>query len=239
MKKILLSLITSTLVSTAVYADIIGLEAGAAYWNTSVSGDITYKGENVGLDKDLGLDSDITSNYYWAIVEHPIPIIPNIKIEQTNFSSKGNASSNINFYGNNYNSNEKTDLVLDQTDLKLYYELLDNWVNIDAGFNIKRLDGHLKVGNDIENIDAIIPMLYLKAKLDIPFTGFSLESDLNYASYSGSKVYDFKAGAVYETDIGLGATLGYKKQKLVLDDIDDFDADMTIDGLYLGVFYHF
>lgn len=239
MKKILLSLLTSSLLTTAVYADTIGVEAGVAYWNSSLSGNIAYNKQNVELDKDLGLDSDTKSNYFWAIIEHPLPIIPNIKIEQTNFSTEGNTSSNINFYGTNYTSNEKTELVLDQTDFKLYYELLDNWVNIDAGFNFKKLDGHLKVGNDIESIDAIIPMLYLKGKFDLPFSGFSIEADLNYASYSGSKVFDFKAGALYETSIGFGATLGYKKQKLVLDDIDKFDADMTIDGLYLGVFYHF
>ena len=48
-----------------------------------------------------------------------------------------------------------------------------------------------------------------------------------------------KAGVVYETTFGLGATLGIRQEKLTLDDIDGVYGDVNIEGIYAGVFFHF
>lgn len=241
MKKIFLSTLATTIFSISALADFIGFEAGAAYWNSSIDGNIQKGGLSaLDLNNTLGLNKKTSSNYFWAIIEHPLPMIPNLKIERTNFSVSGKAKISQSFNGKNFTANENTVLKLNQTDFKVYYEILDNWVNLDAGFNFKVLDGSLKVGALVnEEINVVVPMIYLKGKFDLPFTGLSAEADLNYISYSGSKFQDIKVGLVYESSIGLGATLGYKMQNLVLDDIKDYDAELNIKGVYFGAFYHF
>lgn len=240
MKRLLLSIILTTTFTTSAFSDFIGFEAGAAYWNSSINGNI-QKGNQTHLDLNntLGLNDHDSSNYFWAIIEHPLPLLPNFKIERTNFSVSGKTNLNGSFNGNSFVINKESKLILNQTDFKFYYEILDNWVNADIGLNFKKIDGSLEIDTLKEDISAIIPMLYLKTKFDLPFTGLSAEADLNYISYSGSKYKDFKAGLVYETDIGFGATIGYKIQNLLIEDIDGFDAKLDIKGIYFGAFYHF
>ncbi|NQY20119.1 MAG: TIGR04219 family outer membrane beta-barrel protein [Campylobacteraceae bacterium] len=241
MRKILLSTLAAAVLTTSAFADFIGFEAGAAYWNSSIDGKIQKgSGSDLDLKNTLGLDDKTSSNYFWAIIEHPIPIIPNLKIERTNFTVDGNAKVTQSFNGKTFSANADSELTLNQTDFKIYYEILDNWVNVDAGFNFKLIDGNLSVGPLVnEDIEIIVPMLYLKGKFDLPFSGLSAEADLNYIAFNGTKMQDIKVGLLYETSIGFGATLGYKMQNIVLDDIKDYDAELNINGVYFGAFYHF
>ena len=151
---------------------------------------------------------------------------------------------NITFDGTTYNGSIKSELTLDQTDIIAYWRILDNWINVDIGFNIKTINGNIKLeatGSTTTDKDfsATIPMLYAKGRFDLPFTGLSAEADISYISYSGNKFTDFKAGVVYQTSFGLGATAGVRTENLKIDDIDDFSSDLTISGAYIGAFYHF
>jgi len=111
--------------------------------------------------------------------------------------------------------------------------------------NFKVLDGNIKISDSTatlatnKDVSAIIPMLYGKARFDMPFTGLSVEADANYIGFSGSSFTDMKAGIVYETSYGLGVTAGYRIQNITIDDIDDTNSDMDIKGIYAGLFYHF
>lgn len=242
MKKILLSSILAAALATSINADTIGLEAGAAFWNASASGDVemTKTGDTkFDLTDNLGLDDNVGANFLWAVIEHPIPLIPNLKIEKTSFSVDSKTLNAGTFAGNAISTNAKSELVLNQTDFKIYYELLDNWVNLDAGINIKILDGSVTLDTTKEDISAPIPMLYAKAKFELPFSGFALEADISTISFSGSSFTDAKAALLYETSFGLGATIGYKKQTLNLDDISDYNAELNISGMYAGMYYHF
>lgn len=82
-------------------------------------------------------------------------------------------------------------------------------------------------------------MVYAKAKFDLPFSGLFLESDISYVTYKDSEFYYFKAVLLYETSFGLGTTLGYRSEKLQLDDISDINSNIDIKGAYAGVYYHF
>jgi hypothetical protein len=75
--------------------------------------------------------------------------------------------------------------------------------------------------------------------LDLPFTGLSVEADLSKVSFRGNSISDIKAGIVYESSFGLGATLGLRKENLVIDDIDGTYGTIDIEGVYAGLFYHF
>jgi len=247
MKKIILSTATALLLSTTASADFIGAEAGAAVWSSSLTG--TIKGgktldTNIDLEDNLGYGTKETNNFFWVYIDHPVPLIPNIKVQQTNLSSSGSKATTVKFDGKTYTSTVKSKITLNQTDFMAYYRLLDNWVNFDLGFNFKALKGNIQLSDDLgTNIDkdfeATIPMLYAKARFDLPFSGLSVEADGSYISFNGSKLTDAKAGIVYESSFGLGATVGVRQQKIIIDDVSSTNTDIDTSGMYAGLFYHF
>jgi len=249
MKKIILSSIVAISLATAINADFIGAEAGYAIWNSSLSGDIQKGSGSLDFENDLGYGSSETNSFIWAYIDHPLPILPNLKIQKTNYSNDGSGKldKNVTFDKKNFTMNENvsSSITLDQVDFIPYWRILDNWINVDLGINVKMIDGNVKVSSKDTakstdaNFDVILPMLYTKARFDLPFTGLSLEADASYISYDGNKFSDLKTGIVYETTIGLGATIGYRQQKITLDDIDNVYGDLTINGAYAGIFYHF
>ena len=82
-------------------------------------------------------------------------------------------------------------------------------------------------------------MVYAKAKFDLPLSGLSVETDVSYITYADSDFYDVKGGILYETSFGLGGTVGYRAEKIKLDDVSDAYSDIEIKGAYAGLYYHF
>ena len=248
MKKIILSATAIIALNSSISADTIGMEAGYSAWSSSLSGSIKGSNTNdvnINLENDLGYGANKANGFFWVYIDHFVPLIPNFKIQQTNFSTSSIKNTNVTYDNKNYTGKVSSSLKLNQTDFIGYYRLLDNWVNFDLGINIKKIDGQITfsdntaITNTDKSFSAYIPMLYAKARFDMPLTGLSIESDINYIGYSGSKFIDMKAGLVYETSYGLGATLGYRKENLTLNDIDDTNTNINIDGIYAGLFYHF
>ena len=245
MKKNILLLSLATCLAISANADTLGLEIGAAYWNAQTSGNVEYKGSSIDLEKDLGY-GDLNTNFIWASFEHPIPLIPNLKIQHTQIDDSSSNSTSVTFDNKIYTGTVSSSIKLNQTDFILYYELLDNWVNFDLGINGKYLDGSVNMSDSVggtasstKDLTYIVPMAYAKVKFDLPFSGLSVESDLSYISYSGSKFYDFKGGVNYLTSFGLGATVGYRTEKIQLDDVSNVYSDIEISGAYAGLYYHF
>jgi outer membrane protein len=245
MKKIALSLAVAVTLTSHLHADFLGFEVGAAYWGAKTTGDLQYNGSSIDLEQNLGYGDNMNTNFIWASFEHFVPLIPNIKIQHTKVDDSSNKNSGaVTFDNKVYSGDISSNLKLNQTDFILYYELLDNWVSLDAGLNFKYIDSSLSLNSaaqttSTKDLKFVVPMVYAKAKFELPTTNFSIESDLSYIGYSGNQFYDFKAGLVYETDIGLGVTAGYRAEKLELDDIKDVYSDIKIDGAYAGIFYHF
>ena len=243
MKKNIVLLSLCATFALSANADTLGFEVGAAAWNANTSGSFNYKGDNIDLEKDLGY-GDTTTNFIWASFEHPVPVIPNIKIQHTTFDESQTKSTDVMFDGLRYNGDVSTNLKLNQTDFIVYYEILDNWINLDLGLNAKYLEADVSMNTlgqiaSSKNIEKVVPMLYAKAKIDLPFSGLSAETDLSYITYDSSEFYDFKGALLYETSFGLGASAGYRAEKVKLDDISDFTSDINIKGFYAGLFYHF
>ena len=244
MKKNIVLLSLSAILALGASADTFGLEMGAAAWASKTSGNIEYKGDSIDLEKDLGYE-DLNTNFIWASFEHPIPLIPNIKIQHTKIEDTASKISNVTFDNKSFSGNISSSLQLNQTDFIAYYELLDNWVNLDVGINGKFIDASVGVKDTSttpasnKNLEYIIPMVYAKARFDLPFSGLSAETDLSYITYEDSEFYDLKGGLLYETSFGLGATAGYRMEKLQLDDISDVNSNIEIKGAYAGLFYHF
>lgn len=246
MKKSVVLLSLGAIFALSSNADTIGFEAGAAYWGAKTSGNVEYKGSSIDLEKDLGY-GDLNTNFLWASFEHPVPLIPNLKIQHTTIDedSSNTLDRNIEFDRTTYSASSviNSGLKLNQTDFILYYELLDNWVNFDFGINGKYLDAQVTISDSTnsssKDLAYVIPMVYAKAKFDLPFSGLSVETDVSYIGYDANNFYDLKGGVSYETSFGLGATVGYRYEKLELDDLSEVYSDIEISGAYAGVYYHF
>ncbi len=236
-------MLLALLISTVSFADtILGVYVGANYWSSSVSGNVTSSGNS--FDRvNIDYSNDNNSMFY-AALEHPIPFFPNIKIQQNSIQSSGliDVSEFTNFTGQAIAVNSELDF--SHSDIMLYYELLDNWLNLDFGLSFKNFDGYTAFYaqdfiNERSEFDSWIPMLYTKGKFDLPFTGFSAGVTIEALSFNSNKVTDFSAAISYESGIGLGAEVGYRNLTIDLQNIGSFRSDISIDGFYLGANFHF
>jgi len=238
-------LITATLLCASLaQADFLGGEISVGYMNEQPSGNFSYQGSQGDVENTFGWKSQNTI-LAKAYLEHPIPIIPNIRLTYTKLSHSGSGQvTNFTYGGKHYSGTIKTDFDTDIIDGTLYYEILDNWISLDLGLNAKYIDGTASVDNDLigksqADLSAVIPTLYAKARFDIPETNFSFQAEGDMISYSGNTLYDLYLSARYTIIAGVGVEAGMKKLKLKLDDIDDITADVDFTGIYLSVVWDF
>ena len=241
----------SACILPAAHADFIGFTLGAGGWGHDPSGDISYSNSGlattIDIEDDLGLGKK-TESMMWASFEHPVPFLPNVKLMQTKLSSTGDRalSKEITFGDETYTANAqiRSDFRIDQLDAILYYEILDNWVNLDLGVNVKMVDAEFQLSDDNGNserkdISFPVPMLYAAARFDLPFTGFFVGGEGSLLKVGDNGFTDLIARVGYESSFGIGLELGLREQKLKIEDEEDVNADMTFSGAYAAVFYHF
>jgi len=194
------------LLVSAANADMARFEIGAGAWGQTPSGTATYNaGIGIGGTNKFDEKQD-TSPYIWMLIKHPLPIIPNIRLEYVSIHTTGKASGT--WGGISAPIGTDSTLDLKEYDIIPYYNLLDNtmWTTIDLGIDIKVLDADYKVSPNgvftgYENQTTIaIPMAYLRARVEIPATGLALEADGKYITYNGSTVYDARAKVAYTFD---------------------------------------
>ncbi|OPX54980.1 outer membrane protein [Oceanospirillum multiglobuliferum] len=225
-------------------ADIAGVYAGTSLWQPSLSGsfkaDSDSSANNSDLESTLGFDDSSATSLFIAI-EHPLPLIPNIRIERTHLSETATTKQSGTFLGTNYSTNKKAKLDLSHTDWTAYYELLDGlgWMAFDVGVTLRNFDGEFKVDTKSLDLNAPVPLAYGKADFFIPATNFSVGALVNYLDIGGATVFDRRFYAAYESDFIIGAELGYRSFSLDLSDVDDIDADLSMSGFYAGATVHF
>ena len=242
MKKYLFGLIFVT----TLWADNIGGEASIGFYHHSLEGSSSYNSRHVvDLSNTLNLESsqDIFLNLY---IEHPLPLFPNVKIGYNTLSDDSSARVKDVSWGdlNNYTGNVQSSVSLSYTDVTLYYELLDNWTEIDAGFTFRSLEGDMSLTtpstSDAISYSQLIPMLYGKARFNIPASDISFQVEANVVSFSGLTSYDYALSARYSFLMGVGLEAGYKTFYLESDDLaDNFKTDMDFSGPYLLAIWDF
>ncbi len=121
------------------------------------------------------------------------------------------------------------------SDVTLYYELLDNWAEIDTGLTLRHISGDMGVrssqGSDVADFSAWVPMLYGKARFNFPVTELSLQLEANAISYWDMTAYDFELSARYTLAMGIGLEAGYKAFHLESDDlVNGFSANIDFSG---------
>lgn len=244
MNKMLMTMLSTAalLSSFTLRADVLGAEVGIGSWWMEPTGTLNYRGDNADLENDLHL-SDQSNLFAWIAFEHPTPILPNVKLVYTRLETDGDGVVSRSFqFGSilvNLNQRVVSDLKLNQGDVILYYELLDNWVSLDAGLNLKILDGEAQLvtatSREQTDFTAVVPQLYAMARFDLPLTGLSAAGSVAGISYSGSRIVDLNLSLRYTFDPGFAIEGGWKQQDLVLDDVDDITSDIKLKGPYIAV----
>jgi len=255
MKKITLAL-CAALASGAASADtILGFDATAGVWQPGYSG-------NIGVD-DFDTDefslAEDNATFLQVALEHPIPLIPNIMLAHSSIETDGTASlsNDVTFGDETFEAgfDVYANMDLSYTDATLYYEILDNWVNLDLGLTARQYDGAFDVsytnlvcipeapqcGNS-EHIElsGVMPMVYAMARFDLPFTGWSIIAQGNGTGYKGDSHTDLTAKVRWDfmpaADFAIEA--GYRVMTLDVKELDDFQSDIEIKGPYLGLNLH-
>jgi len=260
-KKLALALL---LASGSLYADTLGGEVSFGIYSHNPSGSASYTlpstplGSEVDLEDDFGWsnDQDIMFKLYF---ENPMPFMPNVKFAYSNLNQDGTGNVTDFSWGFIGGSGDiETALALQSYDITAYYELLDNMVELDAGLTMRYLNGDIAVipsasfnfgpfsspsiglSSEIVDIDMWIPMLYGKARFDIPNMDVSLQLEANAISYEETTFYDYELSARYTFSMGLGLEMGYKSIHLDSEDLaDGLVVDMDFSGPYASIVWDF
>jgi outer membrane protein len=225
---------------------ILGIFVGTSQWQANFSGDVTSSGPSIDLEDQLDQDGDSTRSIF-AALEHPIPMLPNIKVRNVNLDASSSTvlTAPIIFDGVTYNSGDTvtSNFDLSHNNYIFYYELLDNWVNLDLGMNFIDFDGEIALESpgklSSSKIDETIPTLYAKAQFDFPATNFYVGVEMSTISDGDNSLNERRYNVGYESDFGFGAEAGYRSFSLKWDDIDNSNGDLNFDGYYASVYYHF
>lgn len=167
-------------------------------------------------------------------VASPFALADNFKLEvgANNWFDYGDTTFGL-------NESVSSEVTLDQTDITMYYQLFDNVVDVDLGFNAKYIDSHSRIsgavsGTETADVSGWVPMVYAGFGAEMPLTGLSVTADGSYVEYQDSTFYDYTLKASYITPWYLGVDVGYRSIRLDLDDFDNSHADVEFDGPFAG-----
>ena len=252
MKKSLLAcaLLAATFVAPVQADTLLGAYVGAQAWNMGAEGGFSNQESSL---TDFTFEDKTNGSFYVAL-EHPVPIIPNIKISRTMLDTTGITTLATSFEFNDIlydaTTNLNTEFEMTATDFILYYEILDNdLVSIDVGINGKYVDGTILVseatGNRMtsEDFSGVIPMGYAKIELGLPFTGLGLYAEGSFLSIDDNTASDFQAAVTYSfvETLALDMTLqaGYRAMTIELEDVDNLYSNLEFSGVFVGLEFDF
>ncbi|NRA69873.1 MAG: TIGR04219 family outer membrane beta-barrel protein [Gammaproteobacteria bacterium] len=252
-KKIVLATAIASVMSLPVYADAIGVYVGAQAWQSEAKGGFAESNDLVNFSFD-----EQTKASAYIKIEHPVPLIPNLRLRMGTLEGPGRVSltSDFTFGDKNYLAGKELETSLDftNTDITLYWEILDNdLVGLDFGLTAKYLSGEFSVTGDVdaqgvkgtsyEDASLWIPMAYVAAKIAIPMTGVFVYGDVNLVSYSDNSIHDYEVGVGYNFvdnfAVDIAVTAGYREVSIEIEDVDDIYANLQFEGYFAGIEVHF
>jgi outer membrane protein len=240
MKKVLMYVLL--LSSSSLLADVLGFSVGAQYWNYDVEGKV--RSPIVDNNQvDINFKNNNNFNPYIAF-EHPVPFLPNFKIQQNSVEGSGLIAVSDPSFQNGEEVMVRGDANFSHVDLMLYYEILDNWINLDFGISAKYFDGYQRfkyqtVIDDEIDFDHLIPMVYLTGQFDLPLTGLSAAAQVKALSFDSNKVTDIELLLRYQFKSGFGIDLGHRTLDVDLKNINSFKSDMQMNGFFLSGQFEF
>lgn len=200
-------------------AMILGFGAEADVYNPTASGDFNYKTTKTRFNDERN------SGYQIGLyLEHPVPLLPNIRLDITPEAS---------FTGLN-SAAKMNKVTFNQTDITPYYEILDNVVDLDIGITFKVIDAKIE-GIIKQEFSEVIPMAYLSAGIDIEGTGLRIAGDVKYVEYKGDTFGDSRIKAVLHINKFFQAQVGYRYEQLRVNNRFDINTNMIIEGPFVGL----
>lgn len=228
MKKLML---IAALSVTALHAqaDVIGVQFGVDRWQSELSGSSTS--DSPGLQTDNISSSSKGNSLIWAKLEHPIPVLPNLRVSQTNLENK---------YQNGAGS--KNTLDASHADLIAYYEVLDSIIELDIGLGAKKFSGKLESPLNINQIelDSTVAVAYLMLAAELPITNLQIGAELQAGQGSDETVNDASLFLRYKTSIGVGFGAGYRFMQAELEGKDggtSVTTDTDHEGFFLSLLF--
>lgn len=255
MKKIALAVTLASILSANVQADALGIYLGGQLWDNQASGTLGDGSSQV----DFNL-VDEKQNSFFIAFEHPLPIIPNLRIASTSLETSGvtTLTTDFEFEDETFSKDAivNANFNVSYVDYTLYYELFDNDIlSFDFGLTGRDFDGDVTLAAQVTTdsgmvtqsesiaVTDIIPMLYVATNVGLPLTGLNLYAQGNFLSFDDHTLYDYEVGVSYElidnlaVDVNINA--GYRAVKLELEDLNDLYTNIEFDGVFIGTTIHF
>lgn len=250
MKKVFYSLTCTALLASSVMADFTRVEMGAGAWMQTPKGDAFYT--DGGADGSyISSEKDSSEPYIWALIKHPVPALPNLRLEYVSLKDSGVASGQFKDF-DIISASTVLSYDVKQYDIIPYYNILDNtaWITLDLGLDIKIIDASYTAAASApfagysDSITFAIPLLYARTRVEIPATDIGLEADIKYITTGDSTVYDVRAKVDYTFDftpaVQPALEVGYRVQKLDIDESSvDAKLDIEFSGFYAGLMLRF
>ncbi|RUM64809.1 MAG: hypothetical protein DSZ04_01515 [Sulfurimonas sp.] len=243
MKKALIALASIVLFASIVNADIARLEMGGGAWDQTEEGTLSYTN---GASSDTYIKGE-QNLYAWMLIKHPILPLPNLRLEYTTLKDTGILEGIIEDFNVPSGIDATNSLDITQYDIIPYYNLLDNtaWITLDVGVDLKVMKNTYKVnGVTKDTTSIVIPMGYVRARIEIPVTNIGLEADVKYISSQGNTVADIRVKVDYTLGfipvIQPALEVGYRVQKFdITSDDENTKLNIEFSGLYAGLILRF
>lgn len=245
MKKTILAcaLLGSFAITSAQAATLVGFKVGGDYWQADTSGTFAENGQ---AQQDFNYSSS-SQGSFWVAIEHPIPLIPNVKIRENRLDSNGGATvDGFVFGGKTFDGDVNTSTNLSNTDFVLYYELLDNdLVALDLGAAYKKMNGSLRVNHtdtqgrisSEKDLDSGVVMAYADAQVGIPGLGLYGFAEV-MVGVDETSVYDYSVGLGWQFDgvaLDTKVRVGYRDFNFDVNDFDGVSTNSQFNGYFAGV----
>lgn len=219
-------------VSATSWADAIGVKGNVGLWRSDYTGDLGPTSTPVST---LGYHHE-SNRFLHLSVEHPVPLIPNVRIGYSDI----NATRSVLW---DTDASASSSIELTHLDNTAYYELLDNWISIDAGLTLRIYDGHIRFATPANSasmkLDETLPMGYALVEAELPFTGWSAGIEGNYTDFNDYQVTDYtlKLRYLFDSLVDVGVEAGYRRMALTVN--QGIGAELTLSGPYAGFAFHF
>lgn len=201
------SVVASNFVLSAAQADVLlGADLELGVWSPSYdAGSIVGKASG-----------DSQSIFASATLEHPVPLVPNLKLSLSQVDNDRYEYTKI--------------------DYTAFYEVLDNDViSIDAGLGVTQFaDGKFL----FQSFSGVTPHVYVDGELSLPFLNTTAYTDIHFLNYDGNQVTDAIVGLRYDFNliaVDLGLKAGYRVQSFETKDFDNLSFKVKTDGFFLGL----